>query len=642
MRSRRWFPRAAAVFAAAAALSTVAVAPPAGAILPPSLPQNFSLAIFAGTGSAGAPTAGAATSSNLDSPNGVAVDSSGNVYIADYNNQRIEKVTIGGTLSVIAGTGSHGAPTAGPATSSKLYDPCGVAVDSSGNLFIGDADNNRVEKVTSEGTLSVFKSSLKYPCGVAVDSSGNVYVAVWDGFNVVKVSADGTSTTTIAGTGTKGAPTAGTAIYSQIGVPQAVAVDSTGNVYIADGYNNVIEKVTPAGWLSVFAGTGTSGTPTAGPATSSKISNPMGVAVDSSDNVYFTSYNGYVLRATPGGTLSILGGNGGYDSTVAGPATQTSIQNPIGIAVDSRESDNPIIYVASQNQVHKLTVATSNPPAAPTSLVATPGDGSASIAFTAGANGGVAITKYQYQVGSGSWVDTVGTASPISISGLTNGTNYSIKLRAVNSAGNGAASDAVSVTPRTTPAAPTGLVATPGNGSASIAFTAGADGGAAITKYQYKVGSGSWTDAVGTTSPISISGLTNYTTYDISLRAVNSAGNGAASVSSVSVTPAGAAPSTCRNTVLGSSRLQLCWNLLTPRAGTVVLYRAEVFRRGTFTFVATCQGKATDTSCLIKDKVRLAAGTTYDVRVRAFIRIGRLRTVWSLYSDAVQITTASR
>jgi hypothetical protein len=180
--------------------------------------------------------------------------------------------------------------------------------------------------------------------------------------------------------------------------------------------------------------------------------------------------------------------------------------------------------------------------AAPTSLIATPGDVSASIAFTAGADGGSAITNYEYSTDNGgSWLafSPSQVASPVAITGLTNGTTYQVKLRAINGVGTGAESSAVSVTPATVPAAPTSLQATAGNGSASIAFTAGADGGSAITNYDYSTDNGgSWTafSPLTTISPLTIPSLTNGTTYQVKLRAINGVGTGAES-SAVSVTP---------------------------------------------------------------------------------------------------------
>ena len=189
-----------------------------------------------------------------------------------------------------------------------------------------------------------------------------------------------------------------------------------------------------------------------------------------------------------------------------------------------------------------IEVTPSMMPSAPTSLVATAGDGQVSVAFTAGADGGSAITNYEFSTNDGTnWtaLSPAVTTSPVVITGLTNGTAYSIRLRAVNAAGNGDPSEAVGATPRTVPSAPTSLVATAGDGEVSVAFTAGADGGSAITNYEFSTNNGSnWTvfSPAITTSPAVISGLTNGTAYSIRLRAVNAAGNGAAS-DAVSGTP---------------------------------------------------------------------------------------------------------
>jgi titin len=531
-----------------AASSAVTVTPRTG----------YTLSFFAGTGTPGTPTAGPAISSKLNGPSGVAVDSSGNVYIANTDNHTVLKVTSGGALSVFAGTGTAGTPTAGPATSSKLNGPSGIAVDSSGNVFIADKGNNRVLKVTSGGTLSFFagngtsgaptagvatSSKLSGPMGVVVDSSGNVYIAQATYATIVKVTSGGTLST-FAGTGTHGEPTAGPATSSRIGEQQqGLAVDSSNNVYIADRNFNVVMKVTPTGTLSIFAGTGTLGVPIEGPATSSGLNTPWGLAVDSAGNVYVTDGGNQVIeKIDANGNLWVIAGTGTQGLSSAGTALLSDLTYPAGLAVDSAGN----LYNANyyDSRVEKFTPPPpATVPAAPTSLSATPGNGSASISFTAGANGGASITKYQYTTNDGgSWSDAeAGTSSPVSITGLTNGTTYSIKLRAYNSVGGGAKSSAVSVTPVapfTTPSAPTSLNATPGDGSVSIAFTAGSDGGAAISKYQYQLGSGSWVDAVGTSSPITVSGLTNGTSYTVKLRAVNVAGDGAASSASGSFTPA--------------------------------------------------------------------------------------------------------
>jgi hypothetical protein len=185
-------------------------------------------------------------------------------------------------------------------------------------------------------------------------------------------------------------------------------------------------------------------------------------------------------------------------------------------------------------------------PAAPTSLVGTIGNGQVSIAFTAGATGGSPITNYEYSINNGSYsaFSPADTASPVVITGLTNGTTYEIRLRAVNVMGAGTASDPLSVTPATVPSAPTSLVTIPGDGEVAISFSPGTNGGSAITNYKYSLNNGSYSafSPANTGSTVVISGLTNGTTYQIKLRAVNAVGDGAESLA-VSATPVAAVPS---------------------------------------------------------------------------------------------------
>ncbi len=190
----------------------------------------------------------------------MAVDSGGNVYIADTNNDVIEKVTPGGTLSIIAGmSGLAGPPTVGLAIDSHLSAPAGVAVDGSGNVYIADTGNNEVEEI-SGGNLSI-----------------------------------------VAGTGTGGVPIPGPATSSPLAGPLGVAVNSGGtNLYIADTGNNVVEQVT-GGTLSIIAGTGTSGAPVVGPATSSPLNAPAAVAVDAGSNVYIADRANQRIEEVSGG-----------------------------------------------------------------------------------------------------------------------------------------------------------------------------------------------------------------------------------------------------------------------------------------------------------------------------------------------------
>ena len=175
---------------------------------------------------------------------------------------------------------------------------------------------------------------------------------------------------------------------------------------------------------------------------------------------------------------------------------------------------------------------------APVITTITPGDESLTVAFTAVEVGGDPFTLVEYNLDGGAWNSSGGTSSPFTIGELTNGTPYAVRVRANTEAGAGTQPNSVSGTPRTTPAAPTPLVATPGDSQLSIAFTPGDDGGSAITNYQYRVAPSTTYiafDPVDTTSPVVVTGLTNDVEVTVYIRAINAAGNGASA--SVTGTP---------------------------------------------------------------------------------------------------------
>jgi len=564
---RRSFAIAACLALSAAGMLAVAPVPSAEAAVPESV---WTLSVFAGTGTADAPTAGPATSSNLNWPNGVAVDSSGNVYIADKVNHVVEKVTPSGTLSVFAGTGTAGAPTAGPATSSKLNYPMGVAVDSSDNVYIADTQNMRVEKVTPDGTLSIIagsgsqdaptagpatSSALNQPYGVAVDSSGNVYIADYGTHRVEKVTPSGTLSV-FAGTGTGGAPTAGPATSSNLYYPAAVAVDSSGNVYIADFSNRRVEKVTPSGTLSVFAGTGNRGVSTAGPATSSDMYGPYGVAVDSSGNVYIGDYrNNTVLRVTPSGTLSIIAGTGTSGVPTAGPATSSNLNRPTGVAIDS--SGNVYIADLYNARVEKLTPPDTTAPATPGSFSGLPSgtsnSSSVTIGFTLSESGGTVECKLDTGVW-GSCTSVSGTIGSQSLTGLSDG-SHSFSVRQTDAAGNvSEVGTSESWTVDTTaPDAPSLSGAPSGSTtstSASIGFT-----GEVNATFTCSVDGGAY-EPCGL-SPKALSGLA-VGAHSLSVKATDQAGNtSVAATASWTVAAPIAEPT-----------------VLTPAAGTKTVYKA--------------------------------------------------------------------
>ena len=267
----------------------------------------------AGTGTAGSVgDGGAAISAQLNQPYGVAFDSVGTMYIADSGNNRIRMVT-SGVITTVAGTGSSTATLGdGAATSAKLSSPSGVAVDSVGNIIIADTDYSRIRKVTkSTGVITTVagttasgstgdggaatSAKLSSPRGVAIGSDGTIFIADSGNHRIRKVTSG--VITTVAGTSSAGfGGDGGAATSALLNYPYGVAVGSEGNMFIAEYANNCIRKVT-SGVITTVAGTTASGfTGDGGAATSAKLNSPNGVAVGSDGNIFIADTSSSRIR----------------------------------------------------------------------------------------------------------------------------------------------------------------------------------------------------------------------------------------------------------------------------------------------------------------------------------------------------------
>jgi len=305
---------------------------------------------------------GLGTNTNFNSPSGVAIDSAGNVYVADQSNHLIRKITPAGLATTFAGSGVAGfSDSLQPA---RFNNPSGIAIDSSGTMYIGDPTNQRIRKITSAGVVTTLagngtigstngtgtNSNFNYPQGVAVDSTGNVYVADGDNCCIRKITPAGV-VTTFAGQTTPGFAN-GTGTNATFRVPQGIAVDSVGNLYITDNQNHSIRKITPDGIVSTLAGNGTVGA-TNDTGTNATFQFPNGIAVDSTGNVYVVDRNNHLIRKiSPGGVVTTLAGQ-----TTAGSAdgngTSAQFKFPKGIALDSAGN----VYVGDFNnqRIRKIT-----------------------------------------------------------------------------------------------------------------------------------------------------------------------------------------------------------------------------------------------------------------------------------------------
>ena len=293
---------------------------------------------------------GTGTAAQFNSPRGVAVDSSGNVYVADYSNHRIRKISPAAVVTTLAGSSVGYVDDTG--TAAKFSYPTGVAVDSSGNVYVADTNNHRIRKISPAMEVTTLAgSSLGYmdgtgtaaqfynPRGVAVDSSGHVYVADYRNHRIRKIDPTGV-VTTFAGSTSGDADGTGTA--AQFNSPHGVAVDGSGNVYVADTNNHRIRKISPAAVVTTLAGSSVGYVDDTG--TAAKFNGPAGVAVDSSGNVYVADYlNNRIRKIDPAGVVTTFAGSSsGY---MDGALTAAQFNSPHGVAVDGSGH----FYVADQN-----------------------------------------------------------------------------------------------------------------------------------------------------------------------------------------------------------------------------------------------------------------------------------------------------
>jgi sugar lactone lactonase YvrE len=304
---------------------------------------------------------GTGTNSQFYNLQGITVDADGNLYIGDSSNYRIRKITSQGTVSTLAGSGTNGYLD-GIGSEAQFKYVVGVAVDTKGNVYVADFDNHRIRKITPNGNVITLagkdpgfadgqgeEAKFLNPTEIDVDAAGNVYVAEIGNHKIRKITPEG-KVTTLAGS--EQGFDDGAGFNAKFSNPHGIAVDGNGNVYVGDTSNDRIRKITPTGEVSTLAG-GDKADFIDGIGKDARFAGPRGVSVDANGNVYVADFfNNRIRKITPSGVVTTLAGSGDREYA-DGIGSSAKFNWPTGVAVDK----NGNIYVADyqNNRVRKIT-----------------------------------------------------------------------------------------------------------------------------------------------------------------------------------------------------------------------------------------------------------------------------------------------
>lgn len=323
---------------------------------------EVTVSTLAGNGVAGFKD-GTGSAARLSYPYGLAVGPDGTIYVADEGNHRIRKITPEGVVSTFAGSGSQ-AFANGTGTAAAFSNPSGVAVASDGTVYVSDAYNHRIRKITPDAIVSTFAgsgnatfangtgaaASFWNPGAIALDGSGNVYVADTSNHRIRKITPGGV-VTTLAGSGSAGSAD-GVGTAASFNRPIGLAVNGEGVVYVADTSSQRIRKIAPDGSVTTVAGSGLGGF-SDGNGSSATFSAPSGIAIDTTGTLYVADYNNNRIRMiSPSGDVTTIAGTGAAGSN-NGVGSVATFHAPKGIAIDAQG----VLYVSDRDKhdVRRIT-----------------------------------------------------------------------------------------------------------------------------------------------------------------------------------------------------------------------------------------------------------------------------------------------
>jgi sugar lactone lactonase YvrE len=380
--------------ALAAAIALRVLPAPAGA-------QPYAFALLAGAGSVLDHTDGTGGNARFFNPSAVAVDGSGNLYVADGGDHTVRKVTAGGVVTTLAGSSGQPGSGDGSGTNATFLYPYAVAVDASGNVYVADSGNNNIRMITAGGSVTTLAGAAGFagsadgtgaaalfnaPQGIAVDASGNIYVSDTNNGTVRRVTAAGAVTTLAGAAGQMGASD-GTGASARFSYPEGLAVDAAGNVYVADFDNCTVRKVTPAGSVATLAGSAGNAGSADGQGGAALFNHPEGVAVDGAGNVYVIDTSNQTVREiSPGGGVTTLAGSPTVGGSADGAGAAASFFYPGGIA----STGAGVVFIADTGN---HTIRTMAPPGNVSTVA-----GAAGVKGDADGTGSSALFAYPYGI----------------------------------------------------------------------------------------------------------------------------------------------------------------------------------------------------------------------------------------------------